>query len=100
MRCVGVVECKAPGTQNSGKSPLLFFALVGRAPSSRAVRPTCLRICDEKRVRNDRVTMTVGALYASYSQSRCCDRLKRDAEAVCTHRVAQRMTTAASSSCS
>jgi hypothetical protein len=30
MRCVGVVECKAPGTQNSGKRPLLFFALAGR----------------------------------------------------------------------
>ena len=32
MRCEGVVECKAPGTQNSGKRPLLFFALAGRVP--------------------------------------------------------------------
>ena len=94
MRYVGVVECKATwlAHESPAEGHSCFSHLLGASPSSRVVRPTRLRTRDEKRVRNNRVRVTVGALYASYSQSRCCNRLKRDDKAVCTHRVVQRMT--------
>ena len=100
-----VVECKAaPGTQDSGKRPLLFFALAGRVPlfsCRQANVPTNMRRKEsEKRHRVRSEDDRKRALRLLLCQSRCCNRLKRDAEAVCTHWVAQRMTTAASSSCS